>query len=187
VDIPQLAEQKVRDLDGSVVRLGDEWAERPAVVVWLRHFGCIFCKEQAAELRAHQGEIEALGARLIFVGNGDVGFANQFVEAHCPGCRVLTDPDLGTYVEIGARRGWRSTLAPSAVRAGIRAFRRGHRQSRVEGVPDQQGAVLVLLPGDRLEYAYLSRAAGDHPRVSEILKALRRAPSRAGAGLRAAG
>ena len=34
-----LAELTVKDLDGNDVRLGDVWSERPAVLVWLRHYG----------------------------------------------------------------------------------------------------------------------------------------------------
>lgn len=34
-----LAEINLPDQDGNVVRLGDLWRERPAVLVWLRHYG----------------------------------------------------------------------------------------------------------------------------------------------------
>ena len=35
----ELAEQRVTDLGSGEVRLGDLWRDRPAVVVWLRHYG----------------------------------------------------------------------------------------------------------------------------------------------------
>jgi hypothetical protein len=34
-----LSEIVLPDQDGTEVRLGDLWAERPAVLVWLRHYG----------------------------------------------------------------------------------------------------------------------------------------------------
>jgi hypothetical protein len=34
-----LAELTLQDLEGDDVRLGDVWRERPAVLVWLRHYG----------------------------------------------------------------------------------------------------------------------------------------------------
>lgn len=34
-----LAEMVLYDHEGSPVRLGDLWRERPAVLVWLRHYG----------------------------------------------------------------------------------------------------------------------------------------------------
>ena len=38
-DARDLAEMTVRDLDSNEIRLGDQWADRPAVLVWLRHYG----------------------------------------------------------------------------------------------------------------------------------------------------
>jgi hypothetical protein len=35
----ELGELRLKDLDGNDVRLGDVWSERPAVLVWLRHYG----------------------------------------------------------------------------------------------------------------------------------------------------
>jgi hypothetical protein len=168
-----LAGCRVIALSGEAVRLGDEWRDRPAVVVWLRHFGCLLCKEQAAAFRGRGQEIEALGAGLVFVGNGELTWARQFEAEECRGCRVLTDPALDSYWAIGARRGWRSTIGPAGLAAGIRAFRHGFRQSGVRGVPDQQGGVYVMLPGDRATYAYVSGSAGDHPPIDAVLDALR--------------
>ena len=38
-DARDLAEVELRDYEGRQVRLGDMWRERPAAVVWLRHYG----------------------------------------------------------------------------------------------------------------------------------------------------
>ena len=38
-DAAELAEIRLRDQDGNEVRLGDLWRDRPAVLVWLRHYG----------------------------------------------------------------------------------------------------------------------------------------------------
>jgi hypothetical protein len=38
-DSSGLADLVVTDLDGHDVRLGSLWADRPAVLVWLRHYG----------------------------------------------------------------------------------------------------------------------------------------------------
>ena len=37
--IAEIADIALQDADEHPVRLGDAWAERPAVLVWLRHFG----------------------------------------------------------------------------------------------------------------------------------------------------
>jgi hypothetical protein len=38
-DASALAEITLPDQDGTDVRLGDLWRERPAALVWLRHYG----------------------------------------------------------------------------------------------------------------------------------------------------
>ena len=38
-DVAQLGSQTVVDPDGAEHRLGDLWAESPAVLLFLRHFG----------------------------------------------------------------------------------------------------------------------------------------------------
>lgn len=35
----ELIEAEVLDLEGKPRRVGTLWAERPAVIVWLRHYG----------------------------------------------------------------------------------------------------------------------------------------------------
>jgi hypothetical protein len=39
VDLEALADVRLPDADGVRHRLGDTWAERPVVLVFLRHFG----------------------------------------------------------------------------------------------------------------------------------------------------
>jgi prostamide/prostaglandin F2alpha synthase len=34
-----LADLVLKDADGTDVRLGDLWAQRPVVLAWLRHYG----------------------------------------------------------------------------------------------------------------------------------------------------
>ncbi len=38
-DAAALADMVLPDQDGSDVRLGDLWEQRPAAIVWLRHYG----------------------------------------------------------------------------------------------------------------------------------------------------
>lgn len=183
IDGHRLASTTVLNAAGGTTRLGELWQATPAVVVWLRHFGCLFCKEQTEEFRVRRDDIEARGARLVFVGNGGRRYASGFRDEFCPDCTVLTDPRLTSYRLIGARSGVLNTLGPQAWGAGIRALARGARQQRTQGSPFQQGGVLVIAPGDKVVYSYLSSAAGDHPRVDDVIAAIP-APARARAAAR---
>jgi hypothetical protein len=39
VDLPALSSLELPDASGAPRRLGDYWAEKPAILVFLRHFG----------------------------------------------------------------------------------------------------------------------------------------------------
>jgi hypothetical protein len=172
MDTRALGGATVLDAAGESVRLADQWAQRPVVIVWLRHFGCVFCREQVAEIRAARADIESRGAGIAFVGNGTARAAAWFQKRFAADSTVLTDPDLVSYKAIGAHSGLTSTLGPAAWGAGIRAFRSGARQTTTKGHPYQQGGLVVMAPGNKVLYTHISRAAGDHAPLSAVLAAL---------------
>src|SRR5216683_2411896 len=93
----------------------------------------MFCKEQAAQLRGIKKEIEAAGARLVFIGNGNTTSARDFKATLMPDCEVLTDPSTASYALLGARRGAWAVWSPRSWPAGLRAIRGGFRQTRTQG------------------------------------------------------
>ena len=133
----------------------------------------MFCKEQAAQLRGAKQEIEAAGAKLIFIGNGNVNFAREFKESFVPDCVVMTDPTTKTYALLGARRGMQTWLSPSTWMAAIRATFGGFRQSKTRGEARLLGGAAILDSKGRVRWRYLSRFAGDHPSTGVVLDALR--------------
>jgi NAD(P)-dependent dehydrogenase (short-subunit alcohol dehydrogenase family) len=116
--------------------------------------------------------IGARGAELIVVGNGSTDFAAAFREDHALDCPLLVDPELVAYRAAGLRRGRVEILSPRLARNAARALRAGFRQSGVQGDPWQLGGVFVIRPESQLTYRYVSREAGDHAPVEEILAAL---------------
>lgn len=178
MDADALAAARILDIAGGSVRLAEAWQDHPAVVVWLRHFGCVFCREHVAEVRAARSDIEALHGEIVFIGNGTPRAAAWFQQRFAADSTVLTDPDLVTYAAIGARAGLLSTLGPQAWSAGLRALRTGARQTATKGHPFQQGGVLVIAPGNEVLYRHVSGTAGDHAPISMILAALRNAAPR---------
>ena len=44
----------------------------------------MFCKQQAAQLCGIKKDIEAAGARLVFIGNGETAFARREAENFLP-------------------------------------------------------------------------------------------------------
>jgi len=123
-------------------------------------------------LRDRIDEIHARGAELVIIGNGAPNFAAAFREDFELACPLLVDPELRAYRAAGLRRGRVELLSPRLPRNALRALRSGSRQAGVQGDPWQLGGVFVIRPGGELTYRYVSREAGDHPPVEEVLAAL---------------
>ena len=89
--------------DGTEVRLGAMWSDRVVVLALVRHFGCIFCKEQVSQLREIVTEVHSLGAELVIVGSGSPQMAGFFAEDYSITTPVLTDPERSVYQALGVR------------------------------------------------------------------------------------
>jgi peroxiredoxin len=126
-------------------------------------------------LRDALPEIRRRGAELVIVGNGRPEHAIDFRDSEHVESPLYVDPELRAYAAAGLKRGLRSSLSPGVVLRGMRALREGKRQGATLGDPWQQGGVFLIRPGNRVEFAYVSEEAGDHPAVETILAALDKA------------
>ncbi len=127
-------------------------------------------------MRDEKPEIEKRGARLVIIGNGRPAHAAAFAERMglAGQGHVYTDPSRATYRALGMRGGLKHSLKLELFGNALRAYRRGHRQKELQGDPWQQGGAIVVSPDGTLQYSYISRTAGDHPPVAEILRVLDR-------------
>ena len=145
------------DLEGRVGTLADVVGEQPTMLVFLRHFGCLLCAEHAAQIEALRPAIEARGAKIAFVGNGNAGFAKAFAEDRKLTLPLYVSPDRSAYAALGFKDGVGTTFAPESVLHAVRAFLGGHRQGAVKGAPWQQGGVALVTPGGHVPWLYRSR------------------------------
>ena len=167
-----LADLTVLDTAAKVVRLGDLWQEAPAALVFVRHFGCMLCKEQVAELGGFAGQLAAAGLRLFLIGNGSAAQAATFAQESATPFPLFTDPRLGTFKAAGLERSIGSVVNIGTLKSGLRALKAGHFQSSVRGDAWQEGGAFVIAPGDRLLFAQRSKAGGDHVDPRELIRAI---------------
>jgi peroxiredoxin len=162
----------VFDPDGREIRLGQLWANETAVLVFVRHFGCLFCRQQIAALGPLRERVRALGAEVVVIGHGSVAEARAFRDEQAAPFPLFTDPTRQAYRAMEMRSGIGSILAPGVLARSLNAWRNGFRQTRVAGHPFQQGGVVVIAPPGVERYRFVSREAGEHPPDAEILAAL---------------
>ena len=152
--------------------MGTLWDEHIAVLVLVRHFGCLFCRQQIGQLLPHVSRIRAAGAEVVVVGNGSVEEARAFRDEQRLPVPLFTDPARDSYCALEMRRGVATVLHPRVILNSFAAMLQGFRQTKPAGDPLQQGGVVVMAPNDIERYRYVSKRAGDHPSPSAILRAL---------------
>jgi peroxiredoxin len=167
-----LRQMTVLDETGAAVSLGAFWARRPTVLAFVRHLGCIFCRQQVAGLSKRAPEIERRGGVLVVVAPSRAEHIAGFRESTGYKGPLFVDPTLRAFKTAGLVRGRASTYHPLAVLRGIRAMAQGFRQVGRQGDIVQQGGTFVLGPGDRVRYEWRDRYAGDHPDLDEVVDAV---------------
>ncbi|MFZ0013913.1 MAG: peroxiredoxin-like family protein [Acidimicrobiia bacterium] len=132
----------------------------------------MFCREQAARLGRRNDEIEAKGAKLIAIGNGQAQWAADFIATEGVDFPVYVDPAKRVYELFGMQRGRRMVINRKSLAHGARATSRGFRQTGVRGDPFQNGGVVVLDEHGETRYVHVESVAGDLADLDQVLTAL---------------
>ncbi len=116
--------------------------DKPALVVFLRSFGCTFCREAIAEVAAARAEIEAAGASIVFVHGATREEAEPwFTKYGMHGAPHISDPGLAHYAAFGLGRTRVSALVDP------RVWARGAACALSHGCGGQSLRMLGQLPG----------------------------------------
>lgn len=165
---------EVLDVWGKPVFFRELWQGKHAVLVFVRHFGCLYCHEQAHTVVHALGEIEAAGGSLVLLGHGNPAHAGQFSRQVGLAGRVFTDPARILYRGLGMKHGMLRVYNLESARHLQRATKKGYKNQGVLGDRWQLGGSLVLDEKGSIVHRHVSEIAGDHGSVSDVLFALER-------------
>lgn len=138
---------------------------QPLLLVCLRHFGCVFCREALTRLMEARPIIEARGTRIVLVHQGSEAQAADFFTPYGVGdLDRVSDPLRWLYFHLGLRRGgpWQ-LLGPKVwIRAIAAGLLKRHGLGRVVGDLRQMPGVFLIRDGVVLA-SFVSRTAADNP------------------------
>ena len=121
--------------------------------------------------QAH-GQIEAAGLRLQAIGLGEPKHARHFCGKLAPHITCHVDQDKKAYATYGLRQaGLTEMMNPAMYLASARAIASGQVQGEATGDTWMLPGTFIIDGEGIVQYAYYSRHAGDHPEISEMLKA----------------
>ena len=161
-----------QDTNGNEIRLSELWqsAERGIVLVFLRHFGCMFCRDHATQLRRHYDEFLGRGYQVVAIGQGTPARSEKFRTDYDLPFSVLGDRSLDSYRLYGLTTGsLGGFLQPKAYKAGMQAILRGNFPGKPDGDVNQNPGAFLIDRSGRILRAHVGQHAGDFPTAREIL------------------
>ncbi len=137
----------------------------PLLLVFLRHNGCMFCREALSDLQRQRHAIEAQGVRIALVHQGSDAQARSLLANYgLDDLPRVSDPERYLYRAFGLGRGDLLKLAGPTVwwRGFQAAVLEGHGFGRVVGDAFQMPGVFLIFHGEVLR-SYRHQTAADRP------------------------
>lgn len=133
----------------------------PTLIAFLRHPGCLFCREAVRALRGATADGTAV--HVVLVAPAPAADLDALFARMWPGAPVVADPSGALLRAAGGRRGrLAEVVGPAAAVCAVRAVARGARPGRPAGDVRALPAAL-LVDGDEVLWAHHGRHSGDTP------------------------
>ena len=165
---------RLTDTEGRAVQLSEVWTAQPTVLVFLRHFGCTFCREQVALLRREYARFREAGAEVVCIAQGDPKTGKAFsIFFDLPFPLLVCGADLSVYGAYGLERGTLGQLfGINSWTRGVRATFRGHFIGKLVGDGFQMPGAFVVDRAGTIRFAHRHTEATDHPDTEALLRAV---------------
>jgi hypothetical protein len=162
-DIPQqLLDRPVTGLNLPPGTLRDQLDSGLTLIVFLRHFGCMFCRETLSDMRdVSEGDDRFPKPLFFFQGSPTEGRA--FLRRYWPGLRAVADPRAEFYDGFGVGRGglikmFRPAVWSAKSRAEAKGHRNGERMGDIWRMPG-----VFMTRRSTIVWTHEYRHAADHP------------------------
>ncbi|MEB3207049.1 MAG: peroxiredoxin-like family protein [Vampirovibrionales bacterium] len=144
----------------------------PVLMLFLRHAGCIFCKEALFDLSQSLSRLNAAGIETVVIMMSDMPRMQQLMADYpLAGVFALSDPERHVYKAFGLGRGGVGQLFSwTVIKRGLAAALHGHQQGMLEGDGFQMPGA-VLLKNSQLVSQWVFQNAAEVLDVEAVLKA----------------
>jgi peroxiredoxin len=149
--------------------------ERPVLLVFLRHFGCTFCREALHDLKDNRRTIESEGTQIILVHLSDDETALKYFKDYgLSDIDFITDPDAiyyrtfglvkGTFNQLFGLRTWMRTVQSAVINQ--------HGWGKTIGDGFQMPGVFIVHKGQIIS-SFIHRLISDRPDYLDLVKCCR--------------
>ncbi len=167
---PEILEEMVTNKGQTLLSLSNE---KPILLIFLRHFGCVFCKEALSDLAEMRTSIEAKGVELVFVHMAKNALADRyFEEFDLKGALHISDPNKMYYIDFGLRKGNFSQLY--GLSTWLRGFSADVKQFELERSPQlgdsTQMPGIFSIKNGTITGEYIHKKASDKPNYEQLIR-----------------
>ena len=166
---PAILEEMMTNTGESLQRISDD---RLVLLVFLRHFGCTFCREALTDISKKRSEIEAAGTQIVFVHMTDYETADKYFERyHLEGVVHISDPECRFYQAFGLSKGTFSQLFGLAtwIRGFDAGVLQGHGIGAQIGDGFQMPGIFAIRNGV-IKSSFVHKLASDRPDYLQLVK-----------------
>lgn len=159
----------ITDQGESVLKLS---REKPILLVFLRQFGCPFCRETMTDLAEQRSAIEARGIKIVLVHMASEPFAKRILSVYeLEDLPRVSDPEQVFYDSFGLERGniWQIFGPKPFFRLMNVSLLKGHLLGKANGDQYQMPGVFLLEDG-KVQDSFKHRNASDRPSYINIAK-----------------
>jgi peroxiredoxin len=144
--------------------LGELSSKSKCLVVFLRHAGCIFCREAISDLAKVKTTLDSQGVTVVLVFQGDSERIQSLLQKYSlSGVLLISDPERILYNAFELRRGSLSQLFGLKVwLRGFQAMLAGHGVGALDGDGFQMPGAFVV-KDKAIVRAFRHAAASDRP------------------------
>lgn len=166
---PEVLSEMKTNLGHTLEHLSEQ---KPILLVFLRHFGCTFCREALSDISKERENIEKTGTQIVFVHMTDDEIADRYFQRYdLAGAEHVSDPDCRYYAAFGLMKGTFNQLF--GLQSWIRGFSAGvltgHGIGPQLGDGFQMPGVFVLHKGTIVE-SFIHKLASDRPDYVHLIQ-----------------
>ena len=147
--------------------------ESPVLLIFLRHFGCSFCRQTLDDVSRIRGQIEAKGVRPVFVHLGSPERAKPYFDYyHLSDVERVSDPEAALYAssvfQLPRKKVFTQFLVPAVWKAWLLGAVQKHGIGMIKEDADQMPGIFYLQKR-AIVRAYRYRTIADQPDYLKLI------------------
>ena len=137
--------------------------EHCIMLVFLRHFGCVFCREALDDFSKIKAGLDKRNIKLIFVHMAEEEYGDEYLEDYgLKGEEHISDPDMSLYEYFGLQKGGLRELYGLKTWTRVIGLKYGGETKQSLGNIKQMPGIFVIQNGTVLN-SFIHKSAADKP------------------------